>query len=784
MTQPELDQSQTGNTCRLCHKPCEEEINYSGNLFCCVGCKTVYDILKTDAELVLPDMANFGNKFGYLDLEEVRNQILTFQSDTFARLTLTIPSIHCSSCVHLLELLPQFYDTIIQSRVNFTKKQLDILFKKELPISELVGLIASMGYEPAINLASGNETTKKDKRPLLRMAVAGFCFGNIMLLSLPEYLDFQFVLTSNFQHLFQVLSVFLVLPVVFYSSQEYFKSAIGGLRRKVFTIDVPIALGILALFLRSLYEVYSQIGPGYFDSLAGLVFFLLIGKWYQSKTYDSLSFDRDYTSYFPLSATTLVDGKETPIHIKNLKEGDEVIVHSQELIPCDAILESEEALLDYSFVSGESKPVATQSGNRVFAGGRNRGQKVKMRLLGSVDMSYLTNLWDQESFKKFDSTFQNLTDRISKYFTIAILVIASLSAFYWSVNDSNQVWTVITSVLIVACPCALALALPFTYGHAIRILGRHQFYLKNTDIVEKLARVSTIVFDKTGTLTYQSAKKVEFVGELNEFEQELVISAMTHSAHSLSQLIVDGASNHQIHEVSNYEELTGKGVKADCMGRSIMVGSADFIESVSTNEPDHTQVFVKIDNKIRGYFRIKHDYREGLKELLTSLRSSYRLLLLSGDKPTDMDKLKPFFDELSFNLKPADKLKKLVELNTNGESTAMVGDGLNDAGALKESDVGIAVADDIHQFSPSCQAIIDGGMLQKFPQFITFSKAMTKIVIIAFAFSFAYNIIGLFFAVTGHLSPLISAILMPLSSVTIIGLVVFMTSISEKRILN
>lgn len=777
--------------CHHCGDPCDDAIQFESYSFCCYGCRAVFELLEhsqldkyyqeTSIENKSISQLKAERKYSFLDNEDIQKQILRFKSEEVSVVKLFLPGIHCSSCIYLLEHLSILNESIVRAEVNFVKREVVITFDhNSISLKELVVLLSQLGYPPDISLESLDKTKKHVSKDNIgtKIAVAGFCFGNAMLMSMPEYLDRNFLLTDDFKSVFSWINLFLALPVLLYAAQDYFVKAWKGIRFRRLNIDVPIALGVLTLFGRSIYEIVSHTGMGYVDSLAGLIFFLLIGKWYQGKTYRALSFDRDFTSYFPVSVMCRVDDSEIQRPLKELKKGDVVVIHNDELIPADGRVMEGKGNIDYSFVTGESKPEVKSSGQIVFAGGRQKGGELIIELTKTVDNSELTQLWNTASFKKEKADLHTWVDKISQYFTLAIILIAIGTGAYWWVNDAQVIWNSVTAVLIVACPCALALVLPFAYGHAMRRFGKSGLYLKNAEVIESLSKVEGIIFDKTGTLTSTEAG-ISYDGEdLVGDDLSILKSVLGNSAHPLSRLIHYELPSCEKYPVSSFVEETGNGFKAQVHGLNVKVGSARYLGFPETVRHGETRVYIKVGEK-EGYFTIQSSYRDGIFEMLDILKQNYDLTLLSGDNNAEQERLSPYFKNTMFNQKPIDKLDYLEK---EGENVLMIGDGLNDSGALKNAAVGIAVSEDIHQFSPACDAIITSSRVASIPQVLKYSKKVISVVFIAFAISFLYNIVGLSFAITGHLTPLISAILMPISSVTVVGFVTLMVGYLGKNL--
>lgn len=787
--------------CYHCGDFCKDEsIAIEDKYFCCTGCKTVYEILN-QGELCTyynfqenPGISpkNFeAKKFDYLDDTTTINKLLDFSDDKISKITFFIPQMHCSSCIWLLENLFKLNPAITSSTVNFVRKELTVKFlHQKISLKDVVVLISSIGYEPQINLDSAEKKieTKTNKTLYYKVGVAGFCFGNIMMFSFPEYFSIT-TADSLLKSFFNYLNLILSLPVFFYSASDYFVSAYKGLQKKIINIDVPLSMGILVLFLRSVYELLILNQAGYFDSLAGLVFFLLIGKILQEKTYDAMNFERDYKAYFPLSVTIKQNEIEKSIPVANLMVGNRIIIRQNEIVPADAILMNGDGLIDYSFVSGESHPIHKVSGEMIYAGGRQKSGLIELEVIKEVSQSYLTQLWNNDTFnKKTESEFTNFSNTVSKYFTIVILLIAFAAAAFWFSISSSIAINVFTSVLIVACPCALALSTPFTLGNTMRIFGRNKFYLKNAAVVEVMAKINSIVFDKTGTITESGKSDIIYTGRiLNPTEQKCIKSLVRGSTHPLSKKIFDSIDGDDYFPVTRFNEPTGKGIEGVVYGNIIKIGSADFVNlKLKETEIDiiKTRVFVSINSEVVGNFTISNSYREGIDKVVKNLSDEYQLSLLSGDNNGEKENLLKIFNsnsQLHFKQSPEDKLNFIKKLQSDKRKVLMIGDGLNDAGALSQSDVGISVTDDISNFTPACDAIIDSGQLKNIAAFLKFSKSSLKIIHLNFLISFFYNLVGLSFAINGMLSPLIAAVLMPISSISVVLVATLATNLIAKK---
>jgi len=766
-----------------------EEIIFDSKHFCCNGCKTVYEIFSEnnltsyyDLERAPGATPTNQQKFDFLENDQIVEKLLSFNEGNQAIVNLYIPHIHCSSCIWILENLNKLDVGIAKSQVNFHDKKVQIYFSTETTsLKKIVQLLAKIGYEPYISLENFDKKTQNIDRSLIyKVGVAFFSFGNVMLLSFPEYFEVNEFWIDQYKDFFRWLILFIALPSFLYSGWDYYEAAYKSIKNGRLNIEVPMALGLIVMFLRSTYDIVFDHGQGFFDSLCSLIFFMLLGKLFQQKTYSFLSFERDYKSYFPIAVTKIVDQTEVSTQIYELKKGDRILIRNQELVPVDGILISSLAAIDYSFVTGEENPVEKFSGDKIFAGGKLIGSTLELEVIKEVSQSYLTQLWSNEAFQKSAHTYQTLINKVSQYFTPALLALAVISFIFWSFTNINMAFNVFTAILIVACPCALALSTPFTMGNVLRLFGKHKFYLKNAQVVEQIAQIDTLVFDKTGTITSNLDTKINFNGApLSAQELVLIKSTVRSSNHPLSRKLYNFLQSTEVLKLTDFEEVVGGGVVGRLDQDKVVVGSAKFIGIVSDEAVNKTVIHIKINDQYKGFFEFKNIYRKGVSELFTQLKTNYQLSILSGDNDGEraaLQRILPNTTTMLFNQKPNEKLEYIADLQLQGKHVMMIGDGLNDSGALAKSNVGVAISENINVFSPACDAILDASAFSKIADYLLFCKQAMATIKVSFTLSILYNILGLSFACMGLLSPLIAAIIMPVSTFTIISFVTVATN--------
>jgi Cu+-exporting ATPase len=781
----------TTTLCRHCNEPCRTgSIACDTGNFCCAGCEAVFTVLHRagldafytcDVQPGTSQQLASGRdalRFSALDDAAVVDRLVTFSRPDMARVTFSVPSIHCSSCIWLLEQLWRFDDGIIRSEVDLFRRTIRVDFRPHATtLRRIAERLAAIGYEPSISPEDATRTTASARRRLhLQLGVAGFAFGNIMLFSIPRYANGA-PLDPTFQHLFDALNLLFATPVLLFSAAPYFQTAWEALRRRSMAIEVPVAIGLGALYLRSVLDIGTGRGEGFLDSFSGLVFFLLCGRLVQHKVFDSIAFDRTYRSFLPLSVRVQRGDDFALAPLDRVTRGDTIEVRPGEVVPADAELLDRPGRVDYAFVTGEQVPVAVERGETVRAGGRAMGDVLRLRLLTDVCHSHLASLWNNPIFAKPKSRWLTaIAASFGTWFTIGAIGLAVAGGAAWWPDGSASL-NVATAVLIIACPCALTLSAPMTLGAAAGFLAKRGLYLKDPAVVFDLSRIDTIAFDKTGTLTATDAQQTIERGGLSRESWRLAQALAACSTHPVSRVIASGfdsvaAGQAETARVSEVIEKPGAGIFGWVNGLPVAIGVPGFMATRAADAvADHDdRTFVRVGAE-RGWVRVFGAVRPGVEAAAQMLASSHSIWLLSGDHEGERCRwLSVFGPRMRFRQTPHDKLAFITAAKDAGHHVLMVGDGLNDSGALAAADVGITVSDDTACIVPACDAVVAGNRVADLPVFVRYAKRARAVVFLCFLVSVLYNAAGLTLALKGALTPLASAVLMPLSSLTIVGL--------------
>lgn len=773
--------SQT-NPCAHCGDSLPElPIVFNEKSFCCSACREVYQVLSENGLQAYYTQQNRSSnrpgsgRFAWMDQANSASVVWKYQSAKKNRAQWQLPGMHCGSCIWLLERLPALHPGILSAEANLSSRRLDIWINPSLiKASELAALLSSIGYPPEMD-TSARTSSDPNRRLILQIGLAGFGLGNIMLLSFPEYLGFESETNPTLYAVFQWLSWVISLPVLFYSGIDYFKTAYSAIKQKHMHIDIPLALGMLVLFVQSTFALLTHNPKGiYLDSLAGLVFFLLLAKWYQGKLFHALRFEKDHTSYLPMSAIKWVNNKELETPVSALNSGDTIRLYPNEILPADATLMHSETEMDYSFVTGESAPVHCPTGSQLFAGGRNCGPSVLCTLTAPSDQSYLVRLWNQGKGRHAHEAYQRLTDRMSGRFIRIVLLVSLLAAIFWYFADSSRWIEIVASILIIACPCALALSSPFSTGNMARLLARIQFYVREPLVIEQLATCSTFVLDKTGTLTDPSQTQAQWTGPPLNTNQKNILKAMTQqSLHPVARTIQLSLGPTEEIPALTVKEFPGKGLTACFKGRHFRLGKKGWIgEAANSNDLKSAPTLFEEDGQILGGFHLEHGLKPNLDSMGLGLANLGQVHVASGDSSSDKIRLGQALGKdwtLHFDLKPDQKRSLVLSLAQSHGTVCFAGDGLNDGPAMNAALVGIAVTNNINGFFPACDVMMQGQRMDELPMAIQLSRKTQEIVKECFTISLLYNSTGIGIAAAGFMSPVVAAILMPLSSLSVVA---------------
>lgn len=777
--------------CLHCGTETSHPIVQEGKPFCCQGCSQVYHFLKNHQLLNYYEVdentpqkvdSNDFQSFELLKQQAFCQAYISYQDDKNITFSWHLPAIHCRACVWLLEKLPEIEEGLYSCKVDLMRKSVQIsLDPQTTNLYQIAQSLKAIGYSPDLKTNSTQlQSESHSKDEWLQIGVAGFCFGNVMLFSFPEYLGGK-DLGEGFETLFRTLNLILSLPVLLYCAKNILVSGLKATRFNSFGVDTPISLGIVTLFAYSCYEVFNQSGSGYFDSLCGLVFFLLLGRSFQRKNFQNLVFEKDEHRFFPLSVQALENDIHKEIPLNELQPNQMYKIKHGAMIPTDSKLIKGDAALDYRLVTGESDLKIPEPGSTIYAGGLQQKGELTLKAIKKVSDSSLAKLWENASDLKAPK-FEAFLDKTGRVFTIVIISLALLTLYLWKEHSIGKGIELACAVLIIACPCALALSAPLSLGAALRQFSKRGCYIRSAQIIEVMSQCDSIIFDKTGTLTKIDNSEGTFKN-CDQKVHEMARSLAKHSNHPVSCSIYQTGTAADL-PVTKFQSFTNCGIEGWIEERYIKIGKGSWAIPEDASMKDATVIV--IDGKLADVFEKRVVWRQEILNKIPGILPQKNLYLLSGDHNQDKATLQSHFAEenMHFEQTPQDKANFVKSLQQKGHVVAMIGDGINDALALRAADIGITIPIGSGQFTPSSDIIIPENHFIDLSKYLSYSRKSLQVIMIGVTVSLFYNCLGISAAMSGWVSPLFSAILMPISSLTVVSLSIGLTSYFSQQIFS
>ena len=706
--------------------------------------------------------------------------------DGVRRLNLMVENIHCAGCIRKIENTLYKTPGVVRGRVNMSTRRLTLEWRPSVVDGRaLMASVDGLGF-PVAPYDPGrlNDTgAKEEKRLLLALAVAGFAAANVMLLSVSVWSGHLGGMGDATRTLFHWVSALIALPTVAYSGQPFFRSAYRALANSSLNMDVPISLAVTLAAGMSLYQTIQGGEHTYFDASVSLLFFLLIGRYLDHRARSKARSAAEHL--VNLTATVVqvvcVDGNVRSVAVENVTPGTIVSVAAGERIPVDGDITRGSSQVDTSLVTGESLPRSIHVGERVFAGTLNLEQPIELRVTSAGEGTLLAEIVRlMEAAEQGRAKYVRIADRVAKFYAPAVHVLAAVTFLGWIMFTSAG-WEAslmaAVAVLIITCPCALALAVPVVQVVASGRLLLHGVLLKSPDGLERLATVDTVVFDKTGTLTRGELTLVNR-DDVSIDDLSLAAALARHSRHPLSRAIVNAAADHRVPGIDDVQEIAGSGLSATVGGQNIRLGKSEWVgmdsdEYGAGGEEDTrigTEIWLRRDQQQPVRFLLSDILRSDSVGVIATLRRmGLRPILISGDRePVVRDVATSLgIEDYQSECLPDQKVERIRSLSSAGHKVLMVGDGLNDAPALAAGHASISPASAADISQTAADIVFQGEPLAPIPATIRTARLADRLVRQNFALAFMYNAIAIPLAVSGLATPLVAAIAMSSSSLVV-----------------
>jgi len=771
--------------------------------FCCNGCQGVYHLLKDDGlddfydkmrnDTIAPpiESSNDSNNF---DLESFKQRYIKTDAEGFSRVDLVIEGIHCAACVWLNEKILHQTEGVLETSINFSNNKAKLVWDEEtVKLSELIDKIRSVGYNAyPYDYTDATEKSIEAKRDYItRVGVAIFGTMNIMMIGVAKYAGYFSGMDAEVLHMIHMVEFLFSSMVLFYSGWVFFRGAYYGLKNKIINMDLLVSGGATITYIYSLTILFGAKGQSYFDSVAMIIMFVLVGKYLEVLGKKSAMDSMDkMKSQIPLEATIIEDGVKKVVMLDQVKVGDILEVRNGEKASVDGKSIVTLATFDESSLSGESLPVEKQKGESIFSGTINTGMVMRYKATknyANSTLSTMMNLLEDSLASK--PKIEEMTNRLSKHFSLMIILLAIFSFIAWYVysGDFEKSLIITISVIVIACPCALALATPIASLVGISWATEKGLLFKEARFIETFAKADTVVVDKTGTIT-EGKLSVKHESKVLSTENiallHALLSASTHPVsqsikkHLESETLVPNSTRLKPSfpsiSLENIEQVSAQGMVADYGSKKLLGGNAKLMQShnIEVDRSSYTVYHFAMDGVLLTSFELEDSIKEDAKVLMAYFnRSGIEVLMATGDNEQVASRVAESvgIQNVKAEMTPIDKASLVTSLKEEGKTVVMVGDGINDTLALNKADIAIVMGSGADVAIAMSDVVVQNNSLLGIRDSFVISRRTYKFIKQNLMISLVYNLLTIPLAIAGYVMPLVAALSMSLSSLLVVG---------------
>ena len=756
---------------------------------CCPGCKAIAETIVASGlkdyyrhRTELPDVspAAFDNNnvearetLLFYDSEALQKQFIGRDGDA-AEATFIIEGISCAACSWLIEHRMAQLPGVEKALLNLSSHRLFLRWRPaEIKVSTLIEALLRLGYKATPFSATSQEETrlKENKVAIRRMALAGFGMMQIMMMAIPTYAE----MTVEGEMFLRLAQMLLAIPVILYSGAPFFRAALRDVQARHLTMDVPVSLAIMLAFLASIWSTFNQGVEVYYSEICMFIFFLLIGRYFEMRARHRMSrAGNNLLTLLPNLALRVENGEDVLIASTDINVGDVLRVKPGQAIAADGIVLEGRSSVDEAALTGEYMPVGKKVGDTLIGGTMNVESPLLMQVTATgadAQLSTIMRLLDRAQQAKPRAAL--IADRVASYFVLAVLLISLAVFLFWLQDGVEKAFFIALSVLVVTCPCALALATPTALTAATAAMRERGLLISKSHVLETLPQINRVVFDKTGTLT-QGRLTLERVIPLADLAETELLSLAAglekYSTHPIAKAFsgIDAAA------ITQPEQISGQGIQGQWQGLTLRLGRADFAWPQALRAPDTTGQWLLLasDQQPLAWIQLNDSLRRSAATVVKGLQQrGIAVSLLTGDPGESGPRVAAQLgiSDVRAGMTPSDKLAAVNAWQQGGEKVMMVGDGINDVPVLAGADLSLAVNEASDLAKTNADTLLTNGQLEVLLQSLDTGRKTRRIIAQNHAWAIGYNLLALPAAASGLVEPWQAAIGMSLSSVLVVA---------------